>query len=128
MSVIPIASNDFYEVSVDPEKNRMYLRMICSWRTEDQVKDWLIDQAEALKHCSPGLTVLIDSREFQSFILTDFVEKGQRMAMEAGLRKAARVIGETFAKVQLEATSSKTGLPVRVFTNLTEAEAWLDEP
>ena len=65
----------------------------------------------------------------ESMLLTDFIQKAQKDAIEAGTRKAARVYeGSTFIEVQAEGIHKKTGMNAKAFQSVAEAEAWLDEP
>jgi len=60
--------------------------------------------------------------------LTEHIAEAQKLIIKAGLRKAARVYSrESFAKLQMDKLSEKTGFPARSFFDQKAAEAWLDE-
>lgn len=123
-----VVSNDSYVIAVDQVKNRIYFTMRGSWTNAQQVTGWLDGLAAALKLCRPGFTELIDWRESTGILLTDHIGDAQKMAMKAGLRKAARLYErETFLKFQMDQLSEETGFPVKSFYDQTQAEAWLDE-
>ncbi|MCA1961132.1 MAG: hypothetical protein LDL33_10060 [Desulfomonile sp.] len=123
-----VAENDAYVIAVDEVKNRIYFTMRGSWIDTKQVLGWLDDLATAIKLCKPGFTELIDWRQSTAILLTDKIAEAQKMAMQAGLRKAARVYAkDTFLKDQMDWLTQKTGFPVQSFFDLKEAEAWLDE-
>jgi len=123
-----VAENDAYVIAVDEVKNRIYFTMRGSWIDTKQVLGWLDDLATAIKLCKPGFTELIDWRQSTAILLTDKIAEAQKMAMQAGLRKAARVYDrDTFLKDQMDWLTQKTGFPVQSFFDLKEAEAWLDE-
>jgi hypothetical protein len=123
-----VASTEYYTIAVDPSKNRIYFRMRGSWNDSKQVSGWLEGLSAAIKLCRPGFTELIDWRETTGILLTDQIAEAQKMAMKAGLRKAARLYErETFLKFQMDQLTEETGFPVKSFFELSEAEAWLDE-
>lgn len=123
-----IASSGAYTVKVDERKNRMFLTNRGAWTDPDQVSGWLDDLGTAIKLCRPGFTALIDWTQSTGILLTDLVEEAQKLLMQGGMRRAARVHErETFLKHQMDRTSEKTGFPVKSFFDMKEAEAWLDE-
>jgi hypothetical protein len=124
-----VISNDYYTIAVDEDKNRIYFTMRGSWIDDKEVSSWLNDLAVAIKLCHRGFTELIDWRQSSAILLTDHIAEAQKMAMAAGLHKAARVYDrETFLKYQMDTLSHQTGFPVKSFFDLKEAEAWLDKP
>ena len=123
-----VASNEAYAIAVDEVKSRIYFTMRGSWTDTKRVSGWLDDLAAAIKLCRPGFTELIDWRQSTAILLTDYIGKAQKMAMDAGLHKAARVYDrETFLKRQMDTLTEQTSFPVKSFFDLEEAEAWLDE-
>jgi hypothetical protein len=123
-----IASNEFYDIAVDQTKNRIHFTMRGSWTDTKRVTGWLDDLGAAIKLCKPGFTELIDWRQSSAILLTDKIGEAQKMAMKAGLRRAARVYErDTFLKLQMDRLTEETGFPVKSFFDLKEAEAWLDE-
>ena len=124
-----IASTDFYSIDVDQLKNRMVLTYKGSWIRPDQVPNFLEDHAAAVRLLSKGFTVLADVRQMEGMFLSDYVEKVQKHALEAGIRKAARVYpGPSFIRVQADRIHERTGIRSKAFESMEEAEAWLDEP
>jgi hypothetical protein len=124
-----IASTDFYSIAVDTQKNRLYISIKGSmWTDPQKVRNWLDDLAAGLKLLSPGFTELIDWTQMIGISLTDYFTDAQKLTMKAGLRKAARLHSrKSFAKLQLDNISAKTGFPVQSFLDRKAAEAWLDE-
>ena len=124
-----IAETDYYSIHIDRLKNRMFLAYKGAWTKPEQVPDFLKDHANAIGHLSPGFTVLVDVRGMESMVLTDYVEKAQKDAMEKGIGKAARVYDRpTFIQIQAESIHRKTGINSKAFESMADAEAWLDEP
>jgi hypothetical protein len=123
-----VASTDYYSIAVDQGKNRIYFTMRGSWNNAQEVSGWLEGLSEAIKLCRPGFTELIDWRQTTGILLTDQIADAQKLAMKAGLRKAARLYErETFLKFQMDQLTEETGFPVKSFFDLPEAEAWLDK-
>lgn len=123
-----VASCDHYVIQVDEVKNRIIFLMKGAWTDANAVPDWLEDMSKALKHVKPGFTELIDWTDVSAIILTDYIAAAQQLAINAGLRKAARVYsGEKFLKIQMDTLSKKTSFPVESFFTREQAEAWLDK-
>jgi len=124
-----IASTDFYSIAVDRQKNRLYITIKgATWIDPNKVRNWLDDLAAGLKLLSPGFTELIDWTQMSGILLTDYIDEAQKLTMKAGLHKAARLHSrKSFAKLQLDNISEKTGFPVQSFFDQKAAEAWLDE-
>jgi hypothetical protein len=124
-----VVSTDAYTITVDGTKNRVYITMRGSWTNPQQIVGWLEGLAAAFKLCKPGFTEFIDWTESNAILLTDEIAKAQKLAMDGGLRKAARLYKEeTFLKLQMDRLTEKTNFPVKSFYDKKEAEAWLDEP
>jgi hypothetical protein len=127
--MITVASKEEYSIAVDQEKNRILFTMRGSWTNAKKVSDWIKDLESAIKLCKRGFTELIDWREVTGILLTDYISKAQKMALDAGLHKAARVYDrETFLKLQMDTLTEQTGFPVKSFFDMKDAEAWLDAP
>lgn len=123
-----VASTEFYTIEVDTDKNRVYFGLKSSWMDAQKLASWEKDLAAAFRLCSRGFTELIDWTDVQGIFLTESIEKAQRLAMDAGIRKAARVFSrETFAKMQMDTLTKKTSFPVKTFYDRNDAEAWLDK-
>ncbi len=123
-----MAFGSVYSVAVDEGKNRIVLTNRGSWTDETQVSGWLNDIDAAIKLCRPGFTVLIDWTQSSAILLTDRIAEAQRLLIQGGMRRAARLYEKaTFLKLQMDRVSEKTGFPVQAFYSLKEAEAWLEE-
>lgn len=123
-----IVTTDCYTIAVDETKNRIYFTMRGSWTNPKEVAGWLDWLAAAIKLCKPGFTELIDWRQSTGILLTDHITEAQKLAMRAGLRKAARLYErETFLKLQMDQLTEQTGFPVKSFFDEKEAVSWLDQ-
>lgn len=124
-----IASNEFYTISVDEDKNRLKAKLKGSWTRPEQAPYWLDDLIKAFQWLSPGFDALIDETEMGAVLLTDFMERAHKLALRGQIGKLARVHNrESLAKIQVEQTSMKTGFDKvsQTFMSVSEAEAWLN--
>jgi len=55
-----IAKNQFYEMAVDPAKNRAYLTIVGAWEKASDVSSYLSDWDSAIGEVTRGFTVLSD--------------------------------------------------------------------
>lgn len=123
-----IASTPFYSCHVDKTKNRMYVAYKGAWLKPDQVPDFVKHHGEAMSQLTRGFTVLADWREMESVFITDIIEECQKRSVAAGISKVARVYSKpTFKEIQADSMSQRTGIKSKVFYDIAEAEAWLDE-
>jgi hypothetical protein len=76
----------------------------------------------------PGFSFLCDFRKMQATKAPDLFVAAQNMLIKAGVGKIAAVYDrKTFAKFQMATISKKLGLSVKVFFDIEEARAWLDQ-
>jgi len=123
-----IASTPLYSLQIDKGKNRMYVTYKGAWLKPGRVPDYVKHVGDAVSQLTSGFTVLSDWREMESVFVTDVLEEGQKQAIAAGISKVARVYSKpTFKEIQAESISQRTGINSKVFYDIAEAEAWLDE-
>ena len=123
-----IASTPFYSYHIDKAKNRMYVAYKGTWLKPSQVPDFVKHHEQAMSQLARGFTVLADWREMESILITDIIEQCQKQSVAAGISKVARVYAKpTFKEIQAESMSQRTGIKSKVFYDIAEAEAWLDE-
>jgi hypothetical protein len=124
-----IVSNPYYVVSVDPQKNCLYLTATGMWVDEAAVKGFVDDVKKALDELQRNLTIFIDCTGMEGTTLPNLFAGAQKAAMARGIRKVASVWShESFFKLQAQKIAQTTGFPVERFSDLQEAQAWLDEP
>jgi hypothetical protein len=123
-----IASTPLYSLHIDKTKNRMHVAYKGAWLKPSDVPDFVKHHREAMSQLSRGFTVLADWREMESILITDIIEQCQKQSVAAGISKVARVYSKpTFKEIQAESMSQRTGINAKVFYDIAEAEAWLDE-
>lgn len=123
-----VASTPLYSLHIDKTKNRMVVAYKGAWLKPAQVPDFVKHHGEAMSKLTRGFTVLADWREMESVFITDVIEQCQKQSVAAGISKVARVYSKpTFKEIQADSMSQRTGIKSKVFYDITEAEAWLDE-
>ncbi|WP_430810750.1 MULTISPECIES: hypothetical protein [unclassified Carboxylicivirga] len=124
-----VVSNANYELSVDGEKNRLYILCKGFWAKAEVVDQYAADQATALSQVKSGFTVVADMRELKTLPL-DLVPKQQETQValaQAGMFKVAEIVPQSaIAKSQLGKVTKSSNMPKMEFADYAEAEAWLD--
>lgn len=123
-----IASNNFFKVSVDTSKNRMYTVFSDFW-SEDIMDNYMSSLDTALSLVSSNFTLVADLREFKT-LSPNLVPK-QKMSMQklggAGMFKVAEILpASVISKMQLNSSAQETKMPNRQFSSISEGEQWLD--
>ena len=124
-----ITETDAYKYEVDEAKNRA---LVTFKKDPAGSRD---EEKAGLKACQVmcdklerGFSILCDFRNMKATKAPDLFVAAQDMLIEAGVGKFAAVYsGKTFAKFQMAGISEKRGLPVKVFFDMEEALAWLDQ-
>ncbi len=114
---------------VDKVKNRIYL-YFRGFMTIERAKELKETYRKAITECKPGFTTVTFAEEYKpgSPEVQDIVEEMTKMAEKAGIRKVARVVGETpLGAMQIDRLAKKNTIyPSRHFRTLEEAEEYLD--
>ena len=127
-----LVKRKLYTISVDTSKHRLYYVITGFWDNNAvDVDDYMQNWKEVISHVSKGFTLLTDATEFR--VMTkewaDRAIQVQKMMVEAGLSKTAAVFSqEGLPKMQSDRISKHSGMTKKVFTDMQEAEAWLDQP
>ena len=120
----------FYMIAVDLSKNRLYNLAKGPWVRPAKGDPNLLDLEKALKQVKKGFTALnntttvnVISQEWAG-VLT----KARQMLIEAGISKSAEVLAESaILKMQVQRVSRQAGFTTKIFSDVKDAEAWLDE-
>ncbi|MEW6349931.1 MAG: hypothetical protein AB1646_12765 [Thermodesulfobacteriota bacterium] len=123
-----IGSRGVFEVAVEPERNRMHLKLMGAWKQADA--DAYAESIRlALKVVRPGFTILMDMRQAapeMPWIQQVHLDL-QKEAISAGLRKTAEVFdGHVITKGQREKIAEKSGMLRQSFDSMQMAVEWLD--
>jgi hypothetical protein len=127
-----IAKNEYYEVYVDEEINRVYWVMRGDWKKLSDIPDYERHNEEVLNMLEPGFTVLLDLREMGIpapevlAYVTDLTKKAESF----GLGRQAHILDRK--SIEAIRTSrdviKEAGVDVKMmqFGTFEEADEWLD--
>jgi hypothetical protein len=124
-----IAKTEFYLLSVDVRKKRVYNTVFGMWGERPEVSRFTQDWDHVLQFVSQGYTMLTDATQFRllSAEWATRTIKTRKKLVEAGITKIAEVLPENaFIKMQFGTISERTGIQTKIFSNKIDAEAWLD--
>jgi hypothetical protein len=124
-----IAKTEFYLLSVDVRKKRVYNTVFGKWGEQPEIARFVQDWDNVLKLISHGYTMLTDATQFRllSAEWATTTIRTRKKLVEAGITKIAEVLPENaFIKMQFGAISERTGIQTKIFSNKIDAEAWLD--
>jgi len=123
-----IVKNEYYELFVDTEKNRMYYNLFGFWRSVDLVPDNYKDMKTAMSKLKPGFDVLADlsTAKPPPEPVAELHISTQKLAMDMGLSRTAEVYDTEVVKYMAERYSRESKMDTQVFSSMSEAEVWLD--
>ena len=129
MPTVKINDTRFYRISVSPEKNRAYLKILGFWRSTEVVPDYLNDWNKAMSMLKKGFTLLTDASEMKTHPqdVRKLHEQAQAIILKAGVSKVAEVLKDDVAEMQLDAVAKTTQFPKKNFKTAVDGEKWLDE-
>lgn len=130
--ITEIANTDYYNMAVDLEKNRCYLRIQGFWGARSNVPHYLGHCQQLIEHLQPGFTAVVDltHSKIPSEEARQLHEQAQHLFILAGLSRTAEVhpSEDTIFSRSFDQLASATQLQGRqTFFNQQEAEAWLDK-
>lgn len=124
-----LTGNDFYEIEVDSEKNRLYLTVKGYWRALTDVSNYLQDLQSAVDRLLRGFTIVTDVTQAKTSSEEAGVLhiKAQEYIVQAGLSRTAEIHPESkITCMALNRYARTSGMDRAAFASLEEAEAWLD--
>ena len=128
--ITAIAKTQYYDISTDPAKNRIYLTLSGFWPDKSIVPDYINDISKSIQNVTPGFTILADMRAFKT--ATEEIMALQKQAgvimIRAGIGRTAEIVPQEM-KIQqmaLENNTKDSGMTRMTFHDVTEAEKWLD--
>ncbi len=129
MSLVKINETKYYTISVSPEKNRAYLKIIGFWRSPEIVPDYIKDWTKATSMLKKGFTLLTDASEMKTHPqeLRRLHEQAQALLLKAGVSKVAEILKDDVTEMQLNAVAKATQFPKQNFRTASDAEIWLDK-
>jgi hypothetical protein len=129
MPTVKINATKYYSISIVPEKNRAYLKIIGFWRNQEVVPDYLKDWTTATSLLKRGFTLLTDASEMKThpMELRKLHEQAQAILLKSGVSKVAEILQDDVAEMQLDAVAKATKFPKKNFRSADDAENWLDQ-
>jgi hypothetical protein len=126
------AKGENYEINLDKDKNRLYLKMEGDIYHKEKFEKLPEQMREACKALDQGFTCLADFTKVKLFALPDVAGSVQEAILEQGVRKVASIWGEQLlAKMAMNKSADSVGDDYshkrKIFTDRAEGEAWLDE-
>jgi hypothetical protein len=124
-----ITKNENYEIYVDTDKNRAYIKVIGKWLSLEKVQDFFPDWKRAASFMQPNFTIFADIRLMGS--MSKDVEKLhqeiQTYLVEKGLLVTAQLASvDDLADYQIHRSTQRSKLTIIKFGNIDEAECYLD--
>lgn len=129
INCITIAKNDLYTISIDKGKNRAYLTLRGKWETFLGLENYISDIKLAIKELKSNFTLLVDLTQYSetSSELYSIHIDVLKLAVNAGLKRCAEVFGNNpLIKVFFEYYAKESGAITMEFTDMLQAEKWLD--
>ncbi len=124
-----IVSNDFYELAVNNEKNRVFFKIFGFWKDPSDVPDYLADWERTTDELSPGFTIVSDFRQMKtpSTAVAPLHQATQEFLVKKGLDRTAEIMEDAvLLEFQLKRYAEKSSMKKREFKTVEEGEAWLD--
>lgn len=121
-----IAFRPEYQITAEPSRNRIFYKHFAALAAAQALPEYLHDWQQALDAMRPGFTILSDMTELDevSGPLAGLFGQVQQMLDGRGLRMIATVHAPGNSHAFEAATPE---LPRRIFTDLWEADRYLDE-
>jgi hypothetical protein len=128
--ITEIAKNENYEIYVDIDKNRSYIKVIGKWMSRDKVKDFFPDWKKAASYMKPNFTIFADIHLMKS--MSKEVEKLhqeiQVYLVDQGLLVTAQLAStDDLADYQIHRSTQRSNLTILKFATRDEAEYYLDQ-
>ena len=123
-------ANDFYEIGYDTSANRMYLRIKGFWKSPEEVPNFVHDIDTISNKLTNGFTLVADLRQMKTppIEINEIHHQSQQTVTRNGLSHTAEILPEKDIILSnvVKTIANKSGMQKREFSNMREAEAWLD--
>lgn len=125
-----IAFRAEYQITVDGTRNRIFYKPFTEMHGATGLPHYLEDWEQALREVQPGFTILTDVTAMQKpnpSLWAQFVA-AQELIVRRGVSQVAEVhLPSNATRDASEAIRQQSGLPVRRFVDLWEADGYLDQ-
>ena len=125
-----IAFRPEYQITVEIARNRIFYKHYAELTNTYDLPNYLADWQLALANMQPGFTILSDMTDLPTVSdqLAGLIGQAQQLVASSGLRLVVTVHqpgSETFQASEI--VRQEALLPIRSFTDLWEADKFLDE-
>ncbi len=123
-----IASNSYYDITVDTEKNRIHLTIKGFWQTKNLVPHYIDDLGEAAGLLKPGFSLLADLTRMvpPTHEVCDLHCEAQKLLVKSGHARSAEIVKDFLLMNAVDDYSAAAKMTRRVFYDPGLAEIWLD--
>lgn len=125
-----LTETDLYILAVDEAKNRLHQTVRGKWIVPTTSYRYEGEVENALKLLKCGFTVLNDARQAETIMSPEWVKIAgniRKRLADAGMKASAEVLPENvITKMQINRVSKQAGFLTQYFSDLQEAETWLD--
>jgi hypothetical protein len=125
-----IVSNEYLELKVDVQKNRIYGTYLGFWSQNSIMDDLFTNLQKAIDMVKKNYTFVADLRNFSVLpqALVPRQVEAMKMMNSQGLYRVAEILPQSIvAGMQLKQNANKTNMPNKQFSSIPEGEKWLDE-
>jgi len=123
-------SNEYLELKVDVQKNRIYGTYLGFWSQNSIMDDLFTNLQKAIDMVKKNYTFVADLRNFSVLpqALVPRQVEAMKMMNSQGLYRVAEILPQSIvAGMQLKQNANKTNMPNKQFSSIPEGEKWLDE-
>ena len=126
-----IAKNNYYELEIDTEKNRVYTKLMNKWTSIKEVPNFFADWKKIASMTKPNFTIFADIRLMGTLskeveILHQEIQT--YLVEEKKLLETAQLASQDeLADYQIHRSTKRSNLSIRKFATQEEAEQYLDK-
>ena len=123
-----IAANSYYDILIDPAKNRVYLTIKGFWQTKELVPHYMNNLNEAADLLGPAFTVVANlTRMVPPPDEVGVLHKtAQKLMATRGMARAAEIVDDPVLIGVVNDYAVESKINRRIFSGQRFAEVWLD--
>jgi hypothetical protein len=123
-----IATNQYYELAVDPSKNRLYYTIKGFWPNKSAVPENYNDFIKALARLKDGFDAVADVHDMKTppEDVAQLHMSTQKLCVEKGIARTAEIFDQAMIRLVMDRYSRESKMNIQAFSSVIEAEVWLD--
>jgi hypothetical protein len=129
--MVKFEKEGYYLIRADKKKNRFYLSVFGAWKSPKEIPDYINHVKQALQELKSGFACLthINDKKPPGIAITKLQSQCQKEIMHAGVKRTAVVLpkGRILQQMSLRVITRFTGMEMKMFEAVEEADKWLDE-